>query len=706
MRRVGKAGLRCFRSVVSRTQFFGTGTPESTGGFSNPLAQSLASNTSGVLPQASSPSERDIAVEALSNDVFGRGNSHLKNVETLASLPEGLFSFPEVCFIGKPNVGKSTVISCLLHNPRLGKGGNKGGTTRLLQFFNVGDALLLVDTPGYGSWRGRHIENGLAVRANAFAILFRYMALRKNGNLKRVYWLMEASARGPMLFQPRDVELFSFLAREQIPFSVLLTKVDRHWWRYREDSRKVDVVGKDGVVRPPRLDAARSVRITTPQEGIQRNIREVFDFLETDKVPILAVSANRLRPSRSINITALQHDIVHYCTQDLPRVCDLNYKQLHELSFAPPLVEEMQRVQLQYPLESFIVPHDDDWTLERMVEQHEQLKARLVRHRHDLGLLSAKDAEECHLVNTAALQEKESLEQLQRDLVGRVSPTVTVLDENASQDKESHSFDGHQSESVTALEFGKTSLGSRTTPSLATPLPPTECLTELHAVSGAITPVSAATCFLTNGGSAVSTRGAATPPLRPLPLPLSLTASEHFVTAINGVAIPRSMFTSVLEATAAKKEDEMAAFAARSGAGAYEELISSDGSAEVSADPFIACPAAAILNDTERDGQSRARTKSTAVRRKERLLDKYVNGVRKPRSVYMQAEGYMCPWLAGAGQQGRSVVKGVAPSASPRGRGGAVLHGLKQHGFGGKSYSVRTVRNAGRATKKTGHWAA
>lgn len=59
-------------------------------------------------------------------------------------------SIPEVCFIGRSNVGKSSVINALLGRRNLVKVGKTPGKTRLLNFFNVDEKLVFVDLPGYG----------------------------------------------------------------------------------------------------------------------------------------------------------------------------------------------------------------------------------------------------------------------------------------------------------------------------------------------------------------------------------------------------------------------------------------------------------------------------------------------------------------------------------------------------------------------------
>ncbi|CBZ37049.1 hypothetical protein, conserved [Leishmania donovani] len=728
--------------------------------------------------------KRAEALENLSNEVFGRGNRHLKNVEMLTALPEGLHSFPEVCFIGKPGCGKSSLISCLLHNHRLGKAGATAGTTRLLQFFNVGDALLLVDTPGYGGWRGREMGQRLAEQANAFSILFRYLALRNGSNLKRVYWLMESSARTPVSFQPRDEELLTFLSRERIPFSVVLTKIDRHWRHYAEQQRTADRVGKDGFVHPRVRRPETHVqgfftRANLPQDGVARNMQEVSEFLGTDQVPILGVSANRLQPNRSRNLELLQHDIVYYCTQDLLHSEELSFRNMHKLSYAPPTADRIHEVQLRYPVESFVVPENNNMSLARMVEHHEEMKARFRENNVSARRLSSKDVAVCHLESVAKLRAACQHDAAERERAEKVLPTTTYLCESTSTAAAATSLPlpgdvagllraSEEQDTVTAsvsrvgglparwkecgdhnAEAGAADVCAgrrfRVRPLLAgerqTSQDSLEDILERardegeprQDVAGSIgdkgekTANAASPPHRTHAGvtlsshtlSPVPDEAPAPPPYRvdavllqerpleALPLPAMLDPDAHYVTAIDGTLIPRSMISVSVEQLAVSKDDELAHFATKSGAGAYEELLLADQEkGNAGADLFMETSDAAHLPEEVQAQLMEARgrlTRSAARKQKERFLAKYVERKRKERSIYMQAEGYMCPWLGRS--EGRSVVQGFAGSCGT-GKGGAVMRDLKQKGFGGKSYSARTMKNRGRATKKTGFWAA
>ncbi|EAN80643.1 hypothetical protein, conserved [Trypanosoma brucei brucei TREU927] len=617
-------------------------------------------------------SPQDELVAKLSDEVFSRGNMHLKNVDVVSALPEGLHSFPEVCFIGKPNVGKSSIISCLLRNPRLGRAGRVRGTTRLLQFFNVGDALLLVDTPGYGGWKGRHLPQSVAERASAFAILFRYLALRSKGPLKRVYWVMEATK--PV--QPRDEEIFVFLRNEQIPFSIIISKLD--------------YFGGDGA-------------------ALRRQVESIYNFLGTEDVPVLGVRADSSRPERCINMTALQHDITHYCTTDLVRVEDLSYNGLKELSYAPPTFDEVRAVEERYPVESFIVPQDDNLSLQHFVSLHQEAKSRHLTTSPMAMRLSTKEKLGANLIGddggSKGIDIDEGTIVAHSPLLARLTIAAegTIPDSSllegvplgvvaVSPTKMPQCFHEHPSIREGLLRtsrVGHTDLQQEEAVNRVQPVSPCPSPTIKHKSSEHLS------CKPTGslGGDAPGA-----PPFSPS----RFGAHMETIRTINGVCIPKSMVPPSVVQLAAGQAGSFAAFAQHSGANAYEEFLTGDATGSGT---FL--EATGSEDTLENKGRSLRRPREKSMRRcaLDKVLKRYVACGRKQRSLHMQAEGYMCPWLAGAGQQARSAVFGVTRSRAHAG-GMEVLKGLKRTGFGGQSYSARTMKNRGRSTKKTGFWAA
>jgi len=131
-----------------------------------------------------------------------------------AQFPES--PLPEVAFLGRSNVGKSSLINALVGQPGVAKTSATPGCTRLINFFRVEDRFRLVDLPGYGYARGP-VEDKLAWGR----LIESY--LREREMLRLCIVLVDAR-RGWM---DLDLELKSWLGHHNRPFVVAATKVDK-----------------------------------------------------------------------------------------------------------------------------------------------------------------------------------------------------------------------------------------------------------------------------------------------------------------------------------------------------------------------------------------------------------------------------------------------------------------------------------------------
>ncbi|KAG1173233.1 hypothetical protein G6F70_006520 [Rhizopus microsporus] len=118
---------------------------------------------------------------------------------------------PEVAFVGRSNVGKSTLINTLTNNSKLVKTSSKPGHTRLLNFFNLGNQLTLVDMPGYG-YRSK---------AEWGDLILDYLNTRRQ--LKRLFLLIDPVAG----IKETDKMLIKQLDIQAVSFQVILTKRDK-----------------------------------------------------------------------------------------------------------------------------------------------------------------------------------------------------------------------------------------------------------------------------------------------------------------------------------------------------------------------------------------------------------------------------------------------------------------------------------------------
>ena len=92
--------------------------------------------------------------------------------------------FPEVAFAGKSNVGKSSLINALINRKSYARTSSQPGKTQTINFYNINDAMYLVDLPGYG-----YANASPAVKAKWGKMIEKY--LRQSANLKQVFLLVD-----------------------------------------------------------------------------------------------------------------------------------------------------------------------------------------------------------------------------------------------------------------------------------------------------------------------------------------------------------------------------------------------------------------------------------------------------------------------------------------------------------------------------------
>lgn len=132
---------------------------------------------------------------------------------TMASLPE--FTHPEIAFIGRSNVGKSSLVNALVGQNSLAKTSQNPGHTKQLNFFLLAESLMLVDMPGYG-----YAKVSKTQKSDWDKLISGYLSGRPT--LQRACLLIDAR-RGIMA---HDDEFMSMLDDCAVNYQIVLTKMD------------------------------------------------------------------------------------------------------------------------------------------------------------------------------------------------------------------------------------------------------------------------------------------------------------------------------------------------------------------------------------------------------------------------------------------------------------------------------------------------
>ncbi|MAM26038.1 MAG: YihA family ribosome biogenesis GTP-binding protein [Rhodobacteraceae bacterium] len=146
--------------------------------------------------------------------LFAGGTEFVKGVVAMDGLPDP--DRLEVCFAGRSNVGKSSLINALTGRKGLARASNTPGRTQEINYFATGEELYLVDLPGYG-----FANAPLAVVEKWQRLLRQYLSGRQT--LRRAFVLIDARHG----IKKVDEEILSLLDSSAVTFQVVLTKADK-----------------------------------------------------------------------------------------------------------------------------------------------------------------------------------------------------------------------------------------------------------------------------------------------------------------------------------------------------------------------------------------------------------------------------------------------------------------------------------------------
>ncbi len=145
--------------------------------------------------------------------LFAGETDFLKGVVAMNGLPDP--DRMEICFAGRSNVGKSSLINALTGRKGLARASNTPGRTQEINFFTAGD-IYVVDLPGYG-----FANAPVAVVEKWQRLLKQYLSGRQT--LRRVFVLIDARHGAKAV----DEEIMTLLDKSAVTFQVVMTKIDK-----------------------------------------------------------------------------------------------------------------------------------------------------------------------------------------------------------------------------------------------------------------------------------------------------------------------------------------------------------------------------------------------------------------------------------------------------------------------------------------------
>lgn len=162
-------------------------------------------------PVAEDPGPQELEI---GRRLFAGETTFVKGVVAMSGLPPA--DRVEVCFAGRSNVGKSSLINALTGRKGLARASNTPGRTQEVNYFAAGDALYLVDLPGYG-----FANAPLPVVEKWQRLMKQYLSGRQT--LRRAFVLVDARHGVKAV----DQEILSLLDNAAVTFQIVLTKADK-----------------------------------------------------------------------------------------------------------------------------------------------------------------------------------------------------------------------------------------------------------------------------------------------------------------------------------------------------------------------------------------------------------------------------------------------------------------------------------------------
>jgi GTP-binding protein len=191
--------------------------------------------------------------------IFSRECTFVAGAAKVDSIPE--IHLPEFAFIGRSNVGKSSLINAILNRKYLARVSQNPGCTKQVNFFNLDNKISIADLPGYG-----FAKIGNNERNSWNNLIHSYLRGRKR--LLRVFLLLDSRHKVKEI----DKKTMSFLDDYAISYQIVMTKIDKAIKNEKEEIlNNIEIIAKNYVACHPEIilsSSTEKIGIVTLQEII------------------------------------------------------------------------------------------------------------------------------------------------------------------------------------------------------------------------------------------------------------------------------------------------------------------------------------------------------------------------------------------------------------------------------------------------------
>ena len=189
---------------------------------------------------------------------------YIKSCVSLKDCPTT--NFPEFAFIGRSNVGKSSLINALVYQ-KIAHTSSTPGKTQTLNFYLINEKWYLVDLPGYG-----YAKTSQSTRKQLTKIINEYLIYRKQ---LYIAFILIDSTIPP---QKIDLDFINNCGQKQIPLAIVMTKIDKEKKLIVEKNKNafIDELSKSWEILPPIFMTSSTKKI-----GIEELLNYINNILQT-----------------------------------------------------------------------------------------------------------------------------------------------------------------------------------------------------------------------------------------------------------------------------------------------------------------------------------------------------------------------------------------------------------------------------------------